>query len=105
MTARRLIDKYGSIDKILATAPGIAERVSNMREFREMVESARRVFSDLPPIPEGVILQQGVWDEREVNLLMEEKHGVRFVEQEEQEVPDEERIEEVEGVERLQEAA
>ena len=50
-----------------------------MDEFRDMVNSARKVFSDLPPIPEGIVLHQGVWDEREVDLYMKAKHGVRFV--------------------------
>ena len=107
MNARKLIDKHGSIDAILAKEPKIAERVANMQEFREMVDAARKVFSELPPVPEGVILQQGLWDELEVDRWMEEKHGVRFVESEKnrEDLEDEERWEEVEEVERARNAA
>ena len=80
VTARKLIEKYRSIDEILVNEPKIAQRVADMTEFRGMVDAARKVFSELPPVPEGVMLEQGVWDEAEVDRLMEEKHGVKFVE-------------------------
>ena len=104
VNARKLIDKYGSIDAILTKEPKIAERIANMEEFREMVASARKVFGELPPIPEGVVLEQGVWDDGAVDRLMEKKHGVRFVEPDGQNIEDEEKFEvghEVEPLARL----
>ena len=76
--ARKLIDKYGSIDMILAKEPKIAERLVNLDEFRGMVSAARKVFGELPPVPEGIVLEQGMWDDEEVDRLMAEKHGVIF---------------------------
>ncbi len=99
MSARRLIDKYGSIDSILAKEPRIAERVANLDEFRVMVSSARKVFRELPPIPNGVLLEQGVWDDAEVEKLMDEKHGVRFVAPDERSFHEDDRWAEVEEVE------
>ncbi|BEI85431.1 hypothetical protein CcaverHIS002_0508320 [Cutaneotrichosporon cavernicola] len=47
-TAYKLIEKWGSIERILEHNPELAERVEP--DFMEQVDNARRVFTELPPI-------------------------------------------------------
>ena len=75
-----LIKKYGTIEKMLANEPKIASRLTDQSAFLEMVNNARKVFRELPPLPENVELVQGIWDEGDVARYLEEKHGIRFVE-------------------------
>ncbi|GMK55484.1 hypothetical protein CspeluHIS016_0205400 [Cutaneotrichosporon spelunceum] len=59
-TAYRLIEKWGSIERILAHNPNVAERVEP--NFMEQVANARRIFTELPPV-EGVPDVRGEPDE------------------------------------------
>jgi hypothetical protein len=45
----------------------------------DMVNKARGVFRDLPEIPEGVELEEGVWNDEEVDEFLEKKHGIRMM--------------------------
>ena len=75
--ALKLIQQYSTIENILSNDPKIAERVPE--GYMEMVENARKVFTDLPPVPEDVDLEQGVWNEGEVFDWMEERHSLHYV--------------------------
>lgn len=45
----------------------------------EMVKNAREVFGKLPPIPEGLSLEQGDYDAKKVEAWLRDEHGVMFV--------------------------
>jgi hypothetical protein len=47
--------------------------------FLEMVRNAREVFGKTPPLPEGLEVEQGEWDEWKLERWLEEIHGIRFV--------------------------
>lgn len=48
-----------------------------------MVNNARGVFGQLPPIPEGLSLEQGPYDQLEVESWLKEEHGVMFMDADE----------------------
>lgn len=77
------MQKYGSIEAMLASDPTIAERVRSMQGgedgWMELVRNAREVFRSVPPIPDGLELGQGKWDEEEVERWLEVRHGISFV--------------------------
>lgn len=76
--------KYGSIEKMLASEPKIAEKLlsSNVEGgqegFMSMVRNARELFGKLPPVPKGVTIEQGRWSEKEVEEWLAVVHGVGF---------------------------
>ncbi|ORY24072.1 PIN domain-like protein [Naematelia encephala] len=78
-TAFKYITKYGSIDNLLDNEPKVKAKIHNLEEYIAMVRAAREVFGKLPEIPQGVLLEQGVWDEDAVERLLDEKHGVKLV--------------------------
>ncbi|WVQ93490.1 hypothetical protein IAU59_000564 [Kwoniella sp. CBS 9459] len=98
VTAFKLITKHGSIEQILKQEKGVADRVIDLEGFMEMVNNARKVFTELPPTDmwearagaenasasgERVgneLLEESAWDEGEVEKLLEEKHGIKLVE-------------------------
>lgn len=45
----------------------------------KMVSNARDVFGKASPIPEGLSLEQGVYDEKEVEDWLRDTHGVMFM--------------------------
>ena len=45
----------------------------------KMVSNARDVFGKAPPIPEGLSLEQGVYNEKEVEDWLRDTHGVMFM--------------------------
>jgi len=79
--ARKLIEKYGSIEAILANESKVAKAVDeNLVGFMDQVRAARKVFGELPPIPEGITLEQGVWNEEVVEEWLKANHGIQFSE-------------------------
>jgi hypothetical protein len=48
----------------------------------ELVTNAREVFRSVPPIPDGLELGPGKWDEEEVERWLEVRHGISFVDPE-----------------------
>ncbi|OCF38736.1 hypothetical protein I317_07493 [Kwoniella heveanensis CBS 569] len=100
VTALKLIKKHGSIEEILRDDKGVSERVIDLEGFMEMVNNARKVFTELPPTNEweessaagsgdegpsdrgltNGLLAERSWDESEVERLLEDKHGIRLVE-------------------------
>ncbi|WVR03765.1 hypothetical protein IAU60_000760 [Kwoniella sp. DSM 27419] len=82
INALKLIRKHGSIEAILDDEPGVAERIVNREGFMEMINNARRVFTQLPPVVGVAKLEQGQWDEKEVERWLEERHGIKLVESE-----------------------
>jgi flap endonuclease-1 len=75
-----LIKEHGSIENILQQEKYRTK--VDMEGFMTMVGNAREVFGKAPPIPDGVSLEQGVYDEVEVEAWLRDTHGVMFVEQE-----------------------
>jgi flap endonuclease-1 len=86
VSAFKAMQKYGSIEAMLASDPTIAERVRSMQGgedgWMELVRNAREVFRSVPPIPDGLELGQGKWDEEEVERWLEVRHGISFVDPE-----------------------
>ena len=78
VTAAKLIHQYGSIESILENEPKIAARIPE--GYINMVANARAVFARLPPLPEGISIEQGTWDEHDVATWLATEHGIRFVE-------------------------
>jgi len=79
VTAAKLIQQYGSIEGILENEPKIAARIPD--GYMDMVASARAVFAELPPLPDGISIEQGTWDENDVAVWLATEHGIRFVEE------------------------
>jgi flap endonuclease-1 len=77
--AYKLIHIYGSIEEILAKEPKHKDKIESIEGFMEMVQNAREVFGRLPPIPEGLSLEQGEYDARKVEAWLRDEHGVMFV--------------------------
>jgi hypothetical protein len=48
--------------------------------FMEMVAAARQVFTDLPPIPANINLEQGEWSDQAVGEWLEREHGLKMLE-------------------------
>jgi 5'-3' exonuclease len=80
--AYKLIQKFGSIEAILAQDK-YRDKIEDIEGFKKMVSNAREVFGKAPPIPEGPSLEQGVYDEKEVEDWLKDVHGVMFVNPEE----------------------
>ncbi|ORX35224.1 PIN domain-like protein [Kockovaella imperatae] len=78
--AFKLIREHGSIENILASSNKYTTKMTAAakKEFMRQVELARKVFTDLPAIPEGVVLEQGVCDEAALDRWLEDVHGLRF---------------------------
>lgn len=77
--AYKLIHKYGTIEEILAKEPKHREKAESVEGFMEMVKNARQVFGRAPPIPQGLSLEQGKYDEKVVEAWLRNAHGVEFV--------------------------
>ena len=76
--AYKLIKEYGSIENLLEKNDKVSSKLDDRKGFLDMVQTARTVFKDLPPIPTDVILEQGYHDERVVEEYLEREHGIRF---------------------------
>lgn len=70
--------KFGSIEAIL-TQDKYRDKLEDIEGFMKMVGNARDVFGKAPPIPEGLNLEQGVYDEKEVEDWLKDTHGVMFM--------------------------
>jgi len=70
--------KFGSIEAILAQDK-YRDKLEDIEGFMKMVSNARDVFGKAPPIPEGLSLEQGVYDEKEVEDWLRDTHGVMFM--------------------------
>lgn len=77
--AFKLILKYGSIESILIAEPVLKAKIPDVEAFMGMVQNARGVFGQLPPLPEGLSLEQGEYVEEEVERWLREEHGVAFM--------------------------
>jgi flap endonuclease-1 len=86
VSAFKAIQKHGSIEAILASDPTVAERVQAMPGgvdgWLELVRNAREVFRSVPPIPDGLELDQRKWDGEEVERWLEVRHGISFADPE-----------------------
>nr|XP_018264787.1 uncharacterized protein I303_02966 [Kwoniella dejecticola CBS 10117]OBR86945.1 hypothetical protein I303_02966 [Kwoniella dejecticola CBS 10117] len=91
VNALRLIKTHGSIEDILANEPKILKKLedasppTSKEKFLELVGNARKVFLELPPtehfhLKGSVELEQGEWNEAEVERYLEERHGIKLVE-------------------------
>lgn len=78
-----LIHKYHSIERILEAEPKVRAKLADVDVFMALVANARAVFGTLPPIPEGLTLEQGEYDQAKVERWLAEEHGVEFVSPEE----------------------
>ena len=74
--AFKLINQHGSIETLLEANPKIRQKT--VAGYMDMVASARQVFQDLPPLPDALDLEQGVWDDEVVERWLEEEQGVRL---------------------------
>jgi flap endonuclease-1 len=79
--AFKLISEHGSIEAILAINK-YRDKIDDLESFMSMVKNAREVFGTAPPIPEGLTLEQGEYDEAEVEEWLRDTHGVMFLDQE-----------------------
>ncbi|ODN83952.1 hypothetical protein L198_07651 [Cryptococcus wingfieldii CBS 7118] len=82
VTSWKLIQQYGSIDKILAEKEDIVERLGGpegVALWMEGFRAGQKLFSDLPPIDPGWDLEGKEVDERVVEKYLEEKHGIKLV--------------------------
>lgn len=77
--AFKLMLKYNSIESILAAEPTIKARIPDIDAFMAMVHNARNVFGRLPPLPEGISLEQGLFELDKVEEWLREEHGVVFM--------------------------
>ncbi|QRV86376.1 XPG i-region domain-containing protein [Ceratobasidium sp. AG-Ba] len=68
MTAYRLMQKYGSIERMLEAEPKL--RPSDVAEYLEKVKVARLIFSSLPPAPLPESIMQGDWNEEAIQETM-----------------------------------
>jgi hypothetical protein len=75
----KLIQQYGSIESMLENEPKIAARIPE--GYMDMVASARAVFAQLPPLPDGLSMEQGTWNENDVAVWLATEHGIRFAEE------------------------
>ncbi|KAK4686074.1 hypothetical protein P7C73_g4053, partial [Tremellales sp. Uapishka_1] len=79
-----LITQHGSIEAILEQDEKIREKVVDMKEWLKLVGNARRIFSEMPPIPAGLEdWETRLWKrdggEGDVDDWLAATHGVRFV--------------------------
>jgi flap endonuclease-1 len=79
--AYKAIMQYGSIESIIAQDK-YRDRIDDIDVFMVMVNNAREVFGKAPPIPEGISLEQGEYNEEEVERWLRDSHGVMFMSQE-----------------------
>ncbi|WRT65759.1 uncharacterized protein IL334_002708 [Kwoniella shivajii] len=85
VSAIKLIKSHGSIESILEKEPKIADRIIDKERFMEMVNNARKVFTELPPtsqyLEEGnTELEEMEWNDEDVERLLEERHGIKLIE-------------------------
>jgi len=78
VSAFNMIKKHATIERVLESEPKIKKKVIDMDIFMASVHRARKVFGELPPIPDGVDLKQGVWNEAEVEEWLLQRHGIGF---------------------------
>ena len=78
VNAYNLIEKHRTIEAVLGSDNKRVQALEDKEGFMRDVEIARKVFTDLPPIPEGVVLEDGVWDETALDAWLEKEHGIRF---------------------------
>ena len=99
-TALKLITKYGSIENMLNNEPKLKDRIKDLDTFMDQVKNARRLFSDLPPIPSDMDLKPGYCDMDMVDRFLEEEHGVIMTEVDSDFTTDSgsERFSEIEGI-------
>ena len=99
-TALKLITKYGSIENMLDNEPKLKDRIKDLGVFMDQVKNARRLFSDLPPIPSDMDLKPGYCDMDMVDRFLEEEHGVIMTEVDSDFTTDSgsERFSEIEGI-------
>ncbi|KAL1406344.1 hypothetical protein Q8F55_008043 [Vanrija albida] len=71
-----LIQQHGSIEAVLAAEDEVAERVDDVDEFMALVENARRLFTSVPPLGEGLSFVQAEWDEDGVRAWLRDEMGV-----------------------------
>ncbi|KAG9101509.1 hypothetical protein FRC06_002973, partial [Ceratobasidium sp. 370] len=67
-TAYRLMEKHGSIERMLEEEPKF--RPPDVAEYLEQVKVARLIFSSLPPAPPPESIAQGDWDEQAIQETM-----------------------------------
>ncbi|WWD05680.1 hypothetical protein V865_003761 [Kwoniella europaea PYCC6329] len=88
VNALKLIKAHGSIEKILENESKVLAKLEDdsigRERFMELVNNARKVFTDLPPTSQwgNEELEEKEWDEREVERLLEERHGIQLVDRE-----------------------
>ncbi|WVQ78873.1 hypothetical protein IAT38_000964 [Cryptococcus sp. DSM 104549] len=80
VTAFRLIQQHGSIEKIIEERDDLRERITDVGEWMESVQNAQRLFTDLPPVSEDWDLENKETDQAEVERYLQEKHQITFVE-------------------------
>ncbi|KAI0356104.1 PIN domain-like protein [Trametes cingulata] len=76
--ALKFIREHGSIERVLERERGYPPRMP-LEEYLQQVELARLVFQTLPPIPDGVRLEQGKVDEQAVWAIMEKYNLHRYL--------------------------
>ncbi|WVQ74649.1 hypothetical protein IAR50_004250 [Cryptococcus sp. DSM 104548] len=82
VTGFKLIQQYGSVEKILSEKADIAERLGGPEEVATWMEgfrAGRKLFTDLPPIDPSWDLEGKEEDEGVVEKYLEEKHGIKLV--------------------------
>ncbi|WVW80218.1 hypothetical protein I302_102195 [Kwoniella bestiolae CBS 10118] len=87
VTALKLIRQHGTIENILENEAKVLDKLEESigrNKFMEMVDNARKVFTELPPTiqweGEGMEeLEEKGWDEGEVERFLEERHGIKLV--------------------------
>nr|XP_019001764.1 uncharacterized protein I203_05470 [Kwoniella mangroviensis CBS 8507]OCF65225.1 hypothetical protein I203_05470 [Kwoniella mangroviensis CBS 8507] len=88
VNALKHIKAHGSIEKILENEPKVLAKLEDdsigRERFMELVNNARKVFTDLPPTGQwgNDELEDRQWDESEVERFLEDRHGIQLVDRE-----------------------
>jgi flap endonuclease-1 len=95
VTAYKHIKVHGSIEQILENEVKVKGKLEDVEKYLEMVNQARGVFGMLPDVKtiQAGSLEQGVWNDGEVDRFLEERHGIRMVDEETEDAGD--RIQEI----------